>query len=1104
MGVDDAELQQIINAIKEGFKEGKRDAAKPGSGEDLGPGRFAGKSVADVIGDWEDFNEVVERQKQVFKSLKEFTLDYSAGIDTLDEAVSRSRTNLGAWVRSREENQILADLELESLQKREQALNALITAKLKEGTDKSEILKLKKVLKQVKEQRKGYKLATQSTEKMGKSMKSMVKSFGGADGLKNMLNTDSLVKGFGNLKSVIAGGSGSMALWIQQAWAAAGPAAIGALLDAVKDLVFELVDLENAFRKATGASAEMARGITDVYGATRQYGVTTKDASASTAALYGTFTDFTMVSKEVRNDLAATGAVMAKLGVSTETYAKSVQGTTKMFGTAARHGDEVMLGIAAHAMDIGVAPSQMTSDFANMTPKLAKLGTTGEKAFKDLARTAKITGLEIGKLLQITDKFDTFEGAATQAGKLNAALGGNFVNAMDLMMATDPNERFGMIRDSILDAGLSFDSMSYYQTQFYADTLGLADAGELALVMSGNMEALDSSMGKTQKDYENMAKQAAAFQSIQEKINTLLYNLIPIITPAIDALNKFLNMLVENANAVKYLVAGMLILVGAVGALVIALSILFGPVSLTVGAAMAVLSGILLAFTGLFIAIPETMTDLWDSLYGVIEPLAEPFMIMLETFDLLSKAMKDSSGELTGWGKTVELVINVIRGSLVLLWEVIAFGFKVLTPIGWAVTALVLAFKTLGRVLEDFNLYLKGSISGAELFGRTLLNTLLFIPYLIADAFDYLFGGPLQRFIGISGDLSGGFYKLADAVDWLKEKIMFFAKRAIPWLLDMWDNLMQTMFKEEVASTPLEALMEMASAFADIGKVILALISPVGLLVAAFTKLTSVLFSGEGGTGILGGIVDGVAGIAGGLVTGATSLAAGIVGPIKDTLVGAAETAFGALVGPAETAFGALTGVKDKLAAGFGEMATGLQELGGGFIDMATTIGSGIKDRLGEMATGALDMATGVIGGLKDKLFGGLDLGKVLPSPDTFLSIALAIGKIAEAIISIPTSKAVSFVTLMSTVGEVATAVETETMATTTTNAAAIGTSMINNVTANAAPTQVIVNNPAPNQQKEEQTKVVVKLDGADVAAFLKGEIVETMGMKALQGILGM
>jgi hypothetical protein len=108
----------------------------------------------------------------------------------------------------------------------------------------------------------------------------------------------------------------------------------------------------------------------------------------------------------------------------------------------------------------------MAANFAAAGPQLAKLGREGVKAFKDLAVASKITGLEVSRLLAITEKFDTFEGAAEQAGKLNAALGGNFVNAMELMTATDPAERFEMIRNSVLDAGLAFDDMSYYQRKF--------------------------------------------------------------------------------------------------------------------------------------------------------------------------------------------------------------------------------------------------------------------------------------------------------------------------------------------------------------------------------------------------------------------------------------------------------------------------------------------------------------------------------------------------------------------------------------------------------------------------------------------------------------
>ena len=118
------------------------------------------------------------------------------------------------------------------------------------------------------------------------------------------------------------------------------------------------------------------------------------------------------------------------------------------------------------AKALGVAPAQLSAQFAEMGPQLAKFGTQGGKAFKELARISKLTGMEMSKVLAITNKFDTFEGAAEQAGQLNAALGGNFVNAMDLMMATDPAERFGMIRDAILDTGLTFDDMSYYQKQF--------------------------------------------------------------------------------------------------------------------------------------------------------------------------------------------------------------------------------------------------------------------------------------------------------------------------------------------------------------------------------------------------------------------------------------------------------------------------------------------------------------------------------------------------------------------------------------------------------------------------------------------------------------
>ena len=203
--------------------------------------------------------------------------------------------------------------------------------------------------------------------------------------------------------------------------------------------------------------------------------------------------------------------------------------------------------------NLGVAPQQLAADFAGAGDMLAKMGQDGTKAFKDLAIVAKTTGMQMESILAITNKFDTFEGAAAQAGKLNAALGGNFVNAMDLMMATDPAERFGMIRDSILDAGLSFGEMSYYQKNFYKDSLGLSDVGELAALMSGDMDLVTGATEQTGKQLIDTRNRAHEMATMQENLNTVLANMIPIITPLIDLMKDITERMAKNADVAKKL-----------------------------------------------------------------------------------------------------------------------------------------------------------------------------------------------------------------------------------------------------------------------------------------------------------------------------------------------------------------------------------------------------------------------------------------------------------------------------------------------------------------------------------------------------------------------
>ena len=334
---------------------------------------------------------------------------------------------------------------------------------------------------------------------------------------------------------------------LKAAFGAIAPLAIlgifAAIAIEVGKLAVNLGNAENEFMKLTGANEQFARGLTDSFADTRRFGVSMDETSAAMGSLFNQFTDFTFQNENTRKSLTDTAAILAKMGVSTDTFAQSIQNMTKAMGMSADAAGQQMLNLEKFAEELGVAPSKLASDFAAAGGELAKFGDRGVDAFKDLAIASKITGIEVQRLLNITSAFDTFEGAAVQAGKLNAALGGNFVNAMDLMMETDPAARFEQIRDAISEAGLSFDEMSYYQQLFYKDALGLSDVGELARFMAGDMDMIPGAIQKSSQEFIEAAERAKTLASFQEQINLLFVELVPVVAPVIDAIRSFISAL---------------------------------------------------------------------------------------------------------------------------------------------------------------------------------------------------------------------------------------------------------------------------------------------------------------------------------------------------------------------------------------------------------------------------------------------------------------------------------------------------------------------------------------------------------------------------------
>lgn len=325
--------------------------------------------------------------------------------------------------------------------------------------------------------------------------------------------------------------------------------AIAAAIGAAMILMKFNLELENTARKlamTTGLSKDFSNAMFKNAESLRAIGASAEDIAGVVTALNSTFTDFSMISTASARKATETAVVLGKLGMSADDVGRGFQTLTKGLAQTPEQAADTMVAMDALARDLGVSTSKIGADFSAAASSLQKLsGPAAIQAFKQLSVVSKATGIEVSRLLSITEKFDTFEGAATQAGKLNAALGGNFVNAMELMTATNPVERFEMIRDSILDSGLAFDDMSYYQKKFFAEAAGMQDVGELALAMGGDFGAVNSELGKTQAEYEAAAKRAESFQSVQEQLKNSFYQLIPVITPLIEKMGEFTNQFTD-------------------------------------------------------------------------------------------------------------------------------------------------------------------------------------------------------------------------------------------------------------------------------------------------------------------------------------------------------------------------------------------------------------------------------------------------------------------------------------------------------------------------------------------------------------------------------
>ena len=297
------------------------------------------------------------------------------------------------------------------------------------------------------------------------------------------------------------------------------------------------------FRRATGASGEFDDNIRGLERSLYNAGISAAEAGQSVQSLFLNVTDFTEMSETQQETLGKTVAVLNELGVSSETTAKNIQFATKVLGKSTTQAAALQRELFTFAQELGVSADQMASDFASMGPQIAALGSNGEAAFRKLQVQAKNTGLALSEILGIVEKFDKFDSAAQSVGKLNALLGGPYLNTLELVAETDPSKRFEILKNSVDAAGVSFDQMDYYQKKALASAMGLNEQ-QLALMMRGRLDLI-SEPAKSAADIEALAVQTKEFNTIMEELKQVAMGLAISFGPLISAFKVMIDFVAD-------------------------------------------------------------------------------------------------------------------------------------------------------------------------------------------------------------------------------------------------------------------------------------------------------------------------------------------------------------------------------------------------------------------------------------------------------------------------------------------------------------------------------------------------------------------------------
>lgn len=289
------------------------------------------------------------------------------------------------------------------------------------------------------------------------------------------------------------------------------------MYESVIAVALGLDSANSAFQRTTGFANDFKGTMTKVAQAGLLSGVTIDDAQKSMGALVTNFSAFNPAAETTNAALGETISLLSKTGVSADQSAKTMDFFNKVLGESPKAAADLTREIAMAGTQIGISTSKMLSDFEKLNGYLVGFGPRATSIFKELQAQAKTTGIEISKLVEITKKFDSFDGAAKAVGSLNAVLGTN-LSSIDMINASS-EQRISMLSQEIMAATGGFKNLDRYTQMYVAQAIGVSDLGEAERLLNLARDP------KQMADYNSKMQASAARQ---EELKELTESFVPV------------------------------------------------------------------------------------------------------------------------------------------------------------------------------------------------------------------------------------------------------------------------------------------------------------------------------------------------------------------------------------------------------------------------------------------------------------------------------------------------------------------------------------------------------------------------------------------------